>query len=382
MTSVSAATAFHWLLLQRLPGFHAGAQRKLLAKSPLSSPEQWLSWPAPRLRGFGLGDDALEAVAEWRRRGMDCAAAAAARRDQDWLDAHGAHIIPLNDGRYPALLQETADPPPCLYVRGDPTQLTRPQLAIVGSRRATRQGLADAHDFAQALAQAGFVITSGLALGIDAAAHRAALGAGGATVAVLGCGLDTVYPARHRELAEQIGSNGAVVSELPLGSPPLAQHFPSRNRIISGLSLGVLVVEAMLQSGSLITARLALEQNREVFAIPGSIRNPVSRGCNALIRRGAVLVQEVADILEELHGWTQPQPRAAIAPAAALSSAQAEVLAAVEFRPTALDLIAVAVAQPLPAVLAALSELELYGLVENIGGSYQRTGLTSQCAPG
>jgi DNA processing protein len=210
-----------------------------------------------------------------------------------------------------------------------------------------------------------------MAAGIDAAAHRAALAADGVTIAVVGTGLDRVYPAAHRELAAAIGGRGATVSELPLGSPPRAQHFPSRNRIISGLAVGVLVVEAAPRSGSLVTARLALEQNREVFAIPGSIHNPTSKGCNELIRGGATLVQEVQDILDELHGWSRA-PEVTARPAPELAPAEALVLAAIGFEPTAPELIAEAAAQPLPEVLATLSELELMGLIEHRAGTYQR----------
>ncbi len=228
-------------------------------------------------------------------------------------------LLAITDPDYPALLLEIADPPPLLSIWGDRACLSAPQLAVVGSRRPTRQGIADATAFAGTLASAGFAVTSGLARGIDAAAHQAALAAGGKTVAVMGTGLDCIYPAVNRALAEAIRHNGALVTEFPLGTPARALHFPSRNRIISGLSLVVLVVEAALKSGSLLTARLALEQNREVFAIPGSIHHPVSRGCNTLIRNGATRVQDARDILDELLGWSgargaEPAPRAEAAP--------------------------------------------------------------------
>jgi DNA processing protein len=270
-------------------------------------------------------------------------------------------------------------------VAGDIDCLSLPQLAIVGSREASRQGLNDAASFAAKLAAAGFIVTSGLAYGIDAAAHQATLDSGGRTVAVLGCGIDIVYPREHRKLAAAIRTNGAVISELPLGAPPRAAHFPSRNRIISGLSLGVLVVEAALQSGSLVTARLALEQNREVFAIPGSIHNPVSRGTNTLIRNGATLIQEPDEIVGELIGWsnfsmrdnasvkTATAQHTAATPTISLTKDESAVLDAIGFKPTPLDLIMAALAMPLPAVLATLGELELRGLVENRAGSYLRT---------
>ncbi|GIX31664.1 MAG: DNA processing protein DprA [Porticoccaceae bacterium] len=218
------------------------------------------------------------------------------------LAAAGIQILPLTDPLYPSLLREIPDPPPWLFVRGRPEALSLPQIAIVGSRRASRFGLAQAERFAAQLAAGGFAITSGLAVGIDAAAHRGALRTG-VTVAVLGSGLARIYPRQHRELAEEIvAGGGALVAELPPEAPPLPHHFPRRNRILSGLALGVLVVEAAAQSGSLITARHALEQGREVFAVPGSLHNPLSRGCHRLIREGAVLVECAADLVAELGG--------------------------------------------------------------------------------
>lgn len=229
----------------------------------------------------------------------------AAEHETAWLAEPNHHLITLSDPRYPRLLREIPDPPAALYVIGDPDLLSATQLGIVGSRNPTPGGSETAHAFASYLTQSGLTITSGLAMGVDAAAHRGALGAGGKTIAIAGTGLDRVYPARHRELAHEIAAQGALISEFALGTPALAHNFPRRNRIISGLSLGVLVVEAALQSGSLITARLAAEQGREVFAIPGSIHNPLARGCHALIRQGAKLVETAADILEELGPMAQ-----------------------------------------------------------------------------
>jgi DNA processing protein len=371
---------FHWLLLQHLPGLSAAMVRKLalglVFDGVATSPEIWLAWPPARLRAAGLSEPACAAVHEWQRHSSTCDATVKARRDQKWLVANNVQLLHLGHPLYPPLLLEISDPPPLLFVAGDVEYLSKPQLAVVGSRHPSRQGLSDAASFAGDLAAAGFVVTSGLAYGIDAAAHRAALESGGKTIAVLGCGIDRIYPSEHSKLALAIRGSGAVISELPLGAPPRAVHFPSRNRIISGLSLGVLVVEAALQSGSLVTARLALEQNREVFAIPGSIHNPVSCGTNTLIRGGATLVQAVGDILQELSGWSNCSAPAATtsSPPQVLAADAALVLAAVGFQPTPLDLIIAAAAQPLPAVLALLSELELRGLVENRAGSYQRSG--------
>lgn len=366
-------TAFHWLLLQHLPEFPASALRKLARSGAAGAgPEAWLHASPAQLRAAGLGPAHCAPILAWQRQGRTAPASAAALRSRDWLASNDVGLISLLDPDYPALLLEIADPPPLLYVAGAVDCLALPQLAIVGSRHASKQGEADAAAFAAELAAAGFVVTSGMALGVDAAAHRAALAAGGRTVAVLGCGIDIVYPARHRRLAAEIRAGGALVSEFPLGTEPRAAQFPSRNRIISGLSLGVLVVEAALHSGSLITARLALEQNREVFALPGSIHSPTSTGTNALIRGGATLVRTAADIVEELGGWSGAPPPRAVRVPPVLEPAQAAVLAAVGHQPTTPESILERVAQPLPAVLAALGELELRGLVENRAGSYQR----------
>ncbi len=222
-------------------------------------------------------------------------------QDLTWLEQPDNHLITLQDPEYPLLLRETADPPAALFVHGDPMLLTSPQIAIVGSRNPSTSGRSTAKEFARCLARAGITITSGLAVGIDGASHQGALEADGATIAVTGTGLDRVYPASHHKLARQIAEQGgALISEFPPGTPARAGHFPRRNRIISGLSLGTLVVEAALQSGSLITARQATEQGREVFAIPGSIHNPLARGCHAIIRQGAKLVETAQDIIEEL----------------------------------------------------------------------------------
>lgn len=278
-----------WLRLTLIPGIGGETQRKLLAAFGLptaifaaspSSLRSVIGNKADQLLDFPLGD------------AVEC--------HLDWAGPANQHILTLADPGYPRQLLNIADPPTLLFVRGDPSLLQRPALGVVGSRNATPQGLRNATQFAAKLAENGLCIVSGLALGIDTAAHRGALSAGGATIAVIGTGADRVYPARNHELALAIAERGAIVSEFPLGTPPLAANFPRRNRIIAGLSLGVLVVEAAVESGSLITARLAGEQGREVFAIPGSIHAPQSRGCHRLIRDGAKLVETAGDILEEL----------------------------------------------------------------------------------
>ncbi len=330
------------------------------------------------MQAFAGASAALSApAAAWRALGLP-AGCAEPRRSQDireraaaalaWLEQPDHHLLMWDDPRYPALLAELPDAPPLLFVAGDVDLLERPQLAIVGSRRASRPGLDTAQSFARSLARGGFVITSGLALGIDGAAHLGALEAGGATVAVLGTGLRCIYPHRHKALAERIArEGGALVSELPLDSPPQASNFPRRNRIISGLSVGVLVVEASPSSGSLITARLAAEQGREVYAIPGSIHHPGARGCHQLIRDGALLVESVEHILEALRGWQVGAPTAELAEPAAPTHPLLELLFAA---PHSSEALAAASGWPLPKVLAALTELELDGRVVSEAGRW------------
>ena len=244
------------------------------------------------LLATGLADEKCDAIVSPDEKAIDRACA--------WLDNEAHHLVTWGDDDYPDMLSQVPGPPVALYVNGDVDALHLPSLAIVGSRNPTEGGRRNAHDFAQHLASGGFAITSGMAQGIDAAAHEGALDAGGKTIAFLGTGIDRVYPPGNRSLAHAIAERGTLVSEYPLGSPPERWHFPERNRLISGLSLGTLVVEAARRSGSLITARLAAEQGREVFALPGSIHNPLSRGCHQLIRQGAKLVETADDILGEL----------------------------------------------------------------------------------
>ncbi|MCL4316630.1 MAG: DNA-processing protein DprA [Gammaproteobacteria bacterium] len=306
----------------------------------------------------------------------------AVQQDLAWLKQPGHHALSLNDARYPSLLRETAGAPPVLFVHGDAELLTHAQFAIVGSRNPTPQGAQNAEEFARYLAACGLVITSGLALGIDAAAHRGALKAGGCTVAVVGTGLDRVYPARHKALAHEIAAHGALVSEFPLGTPALPDNFPRRNRIISGLACGTLVVEAAAQSGSLITARLAAEQGREVFAIPGSIHNPLARGCHKLIRDGAKLVETAQDILEELGaelngalaGHTMMRAAAAGPDGqGALTGEALKILECLSFDPTSTDILIERSGLTPETVSSMLLVLELHGYVAPLaGGLYSR----------
>lgn len=279
------------LRLLRTPGMGPVTVAKLLAQ--LGSVEAIVNARPGVLRDVGLSQARIDALRH--------ADPALIEPDLAWLAAAAdRHILLIDDPRYPERLRQTPGAPLLLFVQGDPDWLAMPQLAIVGSRSATPQGALNARSFAEALVGCGITITSGLALGIDGAAHEGALAGKGGTVAVCATGLDRVYPARHQALARQIAAEGVLVSELPIGTAPQQGFFPRRNRIISALSLGVLVVEAARESGSLITARFAMEQGREVFAIPGSIHNPQARGCHALIRQGAKLVESVDDILEEL----------------------------------------------------------------------------------
>lgn len=293
-----------------------------------------------------------------------------------WLAEPGHDLLLLGDPDYPTRLLATADPPLMLWLQGRRSLLSTPSLAIVGSRHPTAQGEDNARDFARALARAGYTIVSGLALGVDAAAHEGALDAGGATVAVVGTGLDQVYPKRNEKLAARLlAGGGLLVSEYSLGTPVMQANFPRRNRIIAGLSQGCLVVEAAVQSGSLITARLAVEAGREVFAIPGSIHSPQARGCHALIRQGAKLVESAQDVLEELPplggvaAATAPAPQA---PADVPHERQA-LLDTMGFDPVSLDALMARTGWPAAALNAALLELELDGHVARLAGQiFQR----------
>ncbi len=281
-----------WLTLLRTPGLGPAALRKLVAAS--GNAEQALQHLRSGKSSSGLGEET--------RRWLDAPDQTLIESDLIWLSKPQHYLLGWDDPDYPSLLREIPGAPAALFVAGDPTLLWMPQVAIVGSRSASENGLAITRRFARALANAGFAITSGMADGIDAAAHQTALDVQGRTLAVLGTGPDLVYPRKHRRLAADIAASGALISEFPPGTPAKAEHFPRRNRIISGLALGTLVVEASLKSGSLITARYATEQGREVFAIPGSINSPLARGCHQLIRDGARLTETVDEIIDELSG--------------------------------------------------------------------------------
>jgi DNA processing protein len=361
--------AVPWLHLHRLTGGGAVLRRLLAHFSDVPS---ICAAPRAELLPFFDGDqgpvDAVLAGPDTRQF----------EAERAWLEDSYNHLLAITDPAYPPLLREIPDPPPLLFVRGDETLLCAPQLAVVGSRNPSHGGCENARAFSDTLARAGLLITSGLALGIDACAHEAALAAGGQTIAIAATGLDRVYPAAHRELAHRIAAQGALVSEFPLGTPPRREHFPRRNRLISGLSLGVLVVEAAIKSGSLITARLAAEQGREVFAIPGSIHSPLARGCHALIRQGAKLVETAPDILEELGALARfagvSPVRATTAPGMPTDAAQQALLELMGYDPVEIDTLIVRSGLTPGGVSSMLLQMELCGLIEaRPGGKVQRT---------
>lgn len=355
-----------WLRLTLAPGIGCATQHRLLRQFGL--PAAILAAPRAAVAA-AIGARAATALFE-----HDCVEAIA--RTQAWLAEPGHRVLTLADPGYPCSLLDLSDAPPLLYLKGDPACLARPALAIVGSRAATAGGVQNAEQFAAALCRAGQAVVSGLALGIDGGAHRGALAAGGTTIAVVGTGLDRVYPARHRALAHAVSERGLLVSELPLGTGPHPSNFPRRNRIIAALARGVLVVEAARDSGSLITARLAGELGREVFAIPGSIHSPQTRGCHQLIRQGAKLVETADDILEELggdHRATFAERPASAAGAVTAAADASGLLAALGHDPCPLDTLAGRTGLTADALLAMLLELELTGHVAALpGGRYQR----------
>jgi DNA processing protein len=347
-----------WVALSLVPGLGGEGLRRLL--QVFGSPEAVFSTPAASLKQY-----VKSAVADSIAAGID---EAALNKLADWLEQPHNDIVTLADTDYPQLLLNIPDPPPLLYLKGRRPLLNVPALAIVGSRNATLQGMDNAEAFAQSLGTAGLCIVSGMAHGIDAAAHRGGLHTQARSIAVIGTGLDKVYPAANRELAHLLAEQGLLVSEFPLGTPPLAANFPRRNRIISGLSLGCLVVEASLQSGSLITARMALEQGREVFAIPGSIHSPQAKGCHALIKQGAKLVERAQDILDELGGFASIDFIERNPP-----MVEHPLYPHMGFDPVDLDTLSLRSGLTIEALSAILLQLELEGRIASLpGGLYQR----------
>ncbi|MBX3665619.1 MAG: DNA-processing protein DprA [Burkholderiales bacterium] len=349
-----------WLRLSLLPGLGHQSLRRLLVA--LGTPEAVLAAGQGTLRAIvneklaaAIGNGGAD-PSSWNDVGP-------------WLEDPLNRIVTLADAEYPKSLLEIPDPPPLLYVKGRTNLLNRAGFAIVGSRNATAQGLANAEAFAATFSDAGLTIISGLAAGIDAAAHRGGLAGRSSTIAVVGTGLDVVYPARNRDLAHRIAESGTLISEFPLGTPAIAGNFPRRNRLICGLSRGCLVVEAAISSGSLITARLAADQGREVFAIPGSIHSPLAKGCHALIKQGAKLVESAQDVLEEL-GLQHALP--AVSPETAAPEND-PLLGHIGFEPVDMDTLQQRSGLAVGDINTALTALELAGAVERLpGGRWQR----------
>ena len=354
-----------WMRLAMSPGIGRAGARRLLATFGL--PQQLFMQSREALQA-AAGPVAAQALARepdgW---------AAQLELTWDWLQADPAsrRLLTLADPKYPGSLLQTEDPPLLLYAMGRDVDTWPPCLSVVGSRNPTPQGRINAYQFGQAFAQAGYTVVSGLALGVDGAAHEGALAAAApdqlATIAVVGTGLDRVYPRQHLQLAHRIAEQGLLVSEYPLGMEALAENFPRRNRIIAGLGLGTLVVEAALQSGSLITARMAAEQGKDVFAIPGSIHAPQARGCHALLKQGAKLVETAQDVLEELAPGS-----ASVAPAAAVRR-DTPLMEAMGFDPVGIDALVARTGTSAAELQAGLLELELEGRVARLpGGLFQR----------
>ena len=353
-----------WLQLSLTPGLTSATLRKLLQQFGL--PQAVLGRRRAELAAFAPAAALAALDSE--------PVASAVARTLEWSAEAGHAVVTLADETYPRLLLEITDPPPLLYARGRVELLSRSALAIVGSRNATQQGSANAEAFARTLSESGLTIVSGLALGIDAAAHRGGLAGPGSTVAVLGTGIDLIYPQRNAGLAGEIAQRGLLISEFPLGTAPAAHNFPRRNRLISGLARGCLVVEAAVASGSLITARAAAEQGREVFAVPGSIHSPLAKGCHALIKSGAKLVESAEDVLTELSGF-RPSGYASTREPARRDSAAAEtgLLAHMGHDPVDVDSLCSRAGLSAEQVSSELLRLELDGRVAALpGGLYQR----------
>jgi DNA processing protein len=371
MTPDSVDESLAWLTLLRAPGLGAAALRKRIEQAG----------GARFAIERALRDETLLPATREALRAADGDVRAT---DQRWLEAPGHYLITHDSADYPALLRDIPNAPAALLVEGDPALLWTAQIAIVGSRSATASGLANARSFARAFALAGNVVTSGLAEGIDGAAHAAALDAGGATIAVLGTGPDTIYPRQHRELAQRIVERGALVSEFAPGTAGKPENFPRRNRIIAGLSLGTLVIEAGLNSGSLITARLAAEQGREVFALPGSIHSPLARGCHKLIRDGATLVETAEEVTDQVRAIGArladhlrvrlaqdagaPMTLSTAATATARDPDYNRLLACIDHQPAALDQLAARSGLGVAALSSMLLVLELEGVVVAANG--------------
>ena len=370
-TSISLQS---WISLWRVPGIGCQTFHKLLQS--FGDPEAVLNASSSALKQAGLTDRQRNAILS---NDLDTA-----KPDMLWLDDENHHLVTFNDEHYPTLLREISVAPPLLYVHGNTELLNDPQIAIVGSRNPTQSGRNNAFEFGKHFASTGLCVTSGLALGIDGEAHKGALADGGVTIAVTATGLDRVYPASHRQLAHQIVERGALVSENPIGTAPTPKNFPRRNRIISGLSLGSLIVEAAQKSGSLITADYANEQGRMVFAIPGSIHNPLARGCHKLIRQGAKLVETASDVMEDLAAQidlssfntpteSKPEIGSENTDSESSSDDNSRLLDAMGYDPVSIDDLVLQTGLTPAALSSMLLVMELQGLIASNGrGSYTR----------
>ncbi len=369
--SVSEDELAFWLALLLTPGI--GARRFQALLNHFGSPRRVFEQTAAQLTEIKALPRSVASrltTPDWPQ----------VEKQMHWMQQSGNHIVTCADPLYPVLLKEISVPPPLLFIQGDAQMLSRQQIAIVGSRNPSPDGRENTFAFARDLSRRGYLITSGLAMGADSAAHRGALAAEGATIAVMGTGPDHCYPKANRKLADEIVQNGAMITEFPLGVPPLAENFPRRNRIISGMSLGVLVTEAALRSGSLITAHSALEQGREVFAIPGSIHNPLARGCHALLRDGAKLVENSQDIIEELGALgaiKQTHEQTSTLPlfSRPLDHKEQVVLSHLGFDPSSIDTLVARTELTAEELSAILLVLELHNYVKTTpGGHYARNG--------
>jgi len=369
---MSAQDLLYWLALFHVHGLNHARYSKLIQE--LGSPQAILSCSFDQLRSYGLNSETItELLYSVRAQSPACIKA---QMDLDWSSIEGNAIVTMADKAYPPLLLQIDSPPPLLFVTGRIDALQLPQIAIIGSRNCSVYGVETATLFAQRLAAAGLSICSGLASGIDTAAHKATVSTDNSTIAVLGSGIDTIYPERNRKLAVAICEQGALVSEFPRKTAPKPDHFPRRNRIISGVSVGVVVVEAALRSGSLVTARLAMEQNREVFAVPGSIKSTQSRGCHRLIREGAALVESPEEVLEAINSLLGYQFSCMTMTADTVTfsgtAVEHQVLEAIAYDPVSVDALLASTNLPLQQLHAVLMQLELKMQIMLRAGGYIR----------
>jgi len=384
-TSAHSNALMASLALFHLSGVGPNRHHKLIEW--FGSAQAVISGDRKLIQAAGVKSESVKLLDEYARSGFNSQLGRLVERDFEWLSHSGNTILLLDDDDYPSLLKHVDSPPPVLFVRGSCELLSEPQLAIVGSRNPSIDGKDNAYRFAKSMVNVGLAVTSGMALGVDGSAHQGAIDGGGHTIAVVGTGADIIYPARHRGLADKILEKGVIVSELPLGTQPQPSNFPRRNRIISALSMGVLVVEASPRSGSLITAHCALDQGREVYAIPGSIHNPMARGCHQLLRQGAKLVESAEDIFEELssllafHQFVRNEPTSATPEPQnffdhetlqALTEQESSLLKLIGYDMVSVDGVVERSELSVEDVSFQLMSLELKGFIQSVPGGFQR----------